>query len=281
MATFGAQAANVPLAMSSPTRVAPMQDARLLVSDYAAGAIHVMDVRTLTIERSFTIPGHPVAVAWALDRIFVGNEVSGQVEVYNARGKRIGTVGAPGSIRLPNSIAVDSATSRVFVLDAFEKTVKIFSVDGTLLGALTAPGALLAPTAMTFDAAGGRVLVSDFGAFSDSTFAKQSARIHVFDLSGNLLAQFTGITSAGTRTFERPQGMTFDAGGRLYVVDSYNSEVHVLDSASGTPLGKLGGFGSQPGQLTLPLDACAVGTAVYVTDNGNRRISVFPQWVAP
>jgi DNA-binding beta-propeller fold protein YncE len=268
--------------MSAPVRIAAMQDTRLLVSDFAAGAIHIIDHRSMAIERSFAVAGNPVAVAWGMDRIFVGNETEGRVEVYNPRGKLIGTMGVPGSIRLPNSIAVDGAGSRVFVLDAFEKVVKIFSIDGMLLGTLTAPGALSAPTAMTFDAARGLVLVSDFGAFADSTFSKQNARIHVFDLSGNLLMQFTGIVpGTTTRTFERPQGLALDAAGRLYVVDSYQSQVHVLDAASGVPLGKLGSFGSEPGQLSLPLDVCAVGTALYVTDNGNRRIATFPQWVTP
>ena len=280
----GAHAANLPVAMSSPTRIAPMQDTRLLVSDYAARLIHIVDQRTVTVERSFRVAGAPVAVAWGLDRIFVGNETQGQVEVYNPRGKLIGVFGAAGSIRLPNAIAVNSAAGLVYVLDAFEKVVKIFSAaDGTLLGSLTAPGALLAPTAMTFDAARGLVIVSDFGSFSDSTFTKPSAVIHHFDLSGNELLAFNGIIpGTATRTFVRPQGLTVE-GGRLFVVDGLRSEVHVLDSETGVPVGVIGSFGSGVGELSLPLDIVfsALTGRLYVTDNGNRRITSFLLGGAP
>jgi len=273
-----------PLGVATPVRIATMPGDRLLVSDYDLGVIHIVDRQDLSVERSFSVGGRPVAVAWGLDRIFVGNETLGRVEVYNPRGKRIATFGEPGSIRLPNAIAVDAEGSQVLVLDVFEKVVKVFSSDGILLRRLTQPGALTNPSAMTFDPVRRRVLVSDFGAYADSTFAKQNALVRHFDTDGVELQSFDGvIPNTTTRTFVRPQGLAFDGAGHLYVVDSFASEVHVLDAASGVPIGVLGGFGTDPGLLSLPLDAVfsSTGGKLYVTDSRNGRIATFAQWGTP
>ena len=260
----------------APVRVALMPGKRLLVSDYRAEAINVVDQRDLSVQWTFPIAGKPVAIAWGLGRIFVGNETEGRVEAYNFHGHLMTTYGAPGSILLPNAVAVDTESSQVLVLDAFEKVIKVFALDGTFLYPLTQAGALENPSAMTFDPARRLVLVSDFGGFSDNMFARRGALVRYFDLSGNEQFRFSG-------TFIRPQGLSVDGFGRLYVVDSYKSQVQVLDAASGALLGLLGGPGSGPGSLNLPLDVVYSPDAdkLYVTDNQNGRIATFERWVTP
>ena len=259
-----------------PVRVALMPGARLLVSEYRTQTIKILDQRDLSVQWSLQVAGNPVAVAWGQDRIFVGNETAGRVEAYSFFGRLMTTYGAPGSILLPNAVAIDPESSRVMVLDSFEKVVKVFALDGTFLYPLTQAGALENPSAMSFDAARRLLLVSDFGGFSDNMFGKPSASVRYFDLNGNEQIRFNGVSA-------RPQGLGVDGFGHLYVVDSYESQVQVLDAASGALLGLLGAPGAGPGTLNLPLDVVySPGTdKLYVTDNQNGRIASFDRWVAP
>lgn len=255
-----------------PVRLALMPGARLLVSEYRTQTIKILDQRDLSVQWSLPVAGNPVAVAWGEGRIFVGNETAGRVEAYNFYGRLMTTYGAPGSILLPNAVVFDAESSRVMVLDSFEKVIKVFALDGTFLYPLTQTGALENPSAMSFDAARRLLLVSDFGGFSDNMFGKPSASVRYFDLSGTEQIRFNGLSA-------RPQGLGVDGSGHLYVVDSYESQVQVLDAASGAPLGLL----SAPGNLNLPLDVVySPGTnKLYVTDNQNGRIASFDRWVAP
>ncbi len=259
-----------------PVRIALMPGARLLVSDFRAEAVHVVRERDLAVQRTIGVDGNPVAVAWGAGRIFVGNETKGRVEAYNLGGRLLTTYGAPGSILLPNAVAIDPESSRVMVLDSFEKVVKVFALDGTFLYPLTQAGALENPSAMSFDAARRLLLVSDFGGFSDNMFKKPTASVRYFDLNGTEQIRFNGLSA-------RPQGLSADGFGHLYVVDSYESQVQVLDAASGALLGLLGAPGTGPGALNLPLDVVySPGTdKLYVTDNQNGRIASFDRWVAP
>ena len=261
---------------AAPTRIATMEGELLLVSDFAQGAVHMVRKKDLTVARSIAIEGQPVAVAWSRGRIFVGNETKGQVEAYNPGGKLVATFGEPGSIRLPNSIVILEPANKLLVLDAYEKTIKVFTLDGVYLYPLTSPGVLTNPSAMSFDPDRQLLLVSDFGAFSSSIFGKAQSYVQVVDLDGNKLQRFN-------LNFSRPQGSAVDGKGRLFVVDSFLAKIHILDAANGKELGVLGGFGSDPGQLKLPLDVLYLPTDgnLLVTDSGNGRIAVFPQGATP
>jgi len=279
MPANAAQSPVVPATVQAPVRIAAMPGDRLLVSDNTLQAIIVIDRKTLSVERTIPVGGRPVAVVWAEGRIFVGNETLGQVQIYSPDGRLTGNFGAPGSIGLPNALAYDDQTYEVLVLDALEKVVKVFTIEGQFLRLLTQPGALANPTAMSFDRTARRVLVSDFGTLAGSIFSRPKPVVHQLDLAGTEVAKIDGT---GTGTFVRPQGLALDAAGRLYVVDSYDSRIYVFDAA-GAPLGNLGGFGGDPGQLSLPLDILdsPKDKTLYVTDHGNGRIAAFPEWVTP
>jgi hypothetical protein len=114
-----------------------------------------------------------------------------------------------------------------------------------------------------------QLLVSDFGDQSDSDNPIPAA-VHVYDLTGRRLNSFTG-------DFSRPQGLAVDAAGRIVVVDSLRCELLILNAATGEVEGLLGGFGSEPGQLKLPLDIVIdPGTNdFFVTNNRLDRLEVY------
>ncbi|HET9650725.1 MAG TPA: hypothetical protein VFP36_00970, partial [Usitatibacter sp.] len=235
----GLSAAAPPLrGMGAPTRIAAMGAGLMVVSDFSDGTVHLVRTSDRFVVHSFAIEGRPVGVAWARGRIFVGNEAAGRVEAYSAAGQLLAAYGERGSVALPNAIVAVEAADRLFVLDAKDRAVKAYTLDGTYLGALTAPGVLANPSAMGFDAARQLLLVSDFGAFSSSLFRGAQAYVVALDLEGNERGRL-GVA------FSRPQGVATHAG-RLFVVDSFLAQVHVLDAQTGAELGVLGEAGNGP-----------------------------------
>jgi DNA-binding beta-propeller fold protein YncE len=255
--------------LASPVRIAEGEGV-LFISDHRRKAVFVVNKRTLKTLRSFPIDGAPVAVASHRGRIYVGNESRGRVEAYNPAGKHLFDFGGPdsGAMR-PSDMAIDEGSGRLFVADSSARAVKIFDLDGSLLQTIASP-ALVNPTGIALDAESREIAVSDYG----DPALKYPARVLVFDHAGNLLRTLWG-RSAG---FSRPQGMAA-AGGRLYLADALAGKVLVLDRVTGAVVRTLGSFGSQPGQLMLPLDVSLdpVTGDVYVTNNRPGRIERFPE----
>lgn len=83
---------------------------------------------------------------------------------------------------------------------------------------------------------------------------------------------------AGTRLFNEPNDVAFDAAGNFYVVQGHGrGEPLVLKfDASGRFLMKWGGAGTLPGQFAVPHSIVIdEDDLLYVADRENRRIQVF------
>ena len=87
----------------------------------------------------------------------------------------------------------------------------------------------------------------------------------------------------------RPTSIKRDSQGNLYVIDSRNNRVHVLDSQMKWVRG-FGHFGAAKGQLNQPTDLSfsKSGEQIFVVDAMNRRVQVFRRngehqhtWQAP
>lgn len=274
-----------------PTRIERLPAGGLLISDYVSGRVQLVSEPKTAGQRSlhprpvphawkdsdFDVHGRPLGVAWGFGCVFVGNETTGRVEVYSPKGEFLNALGEQGSIRLPNDIAIDEAAGQVLVLDAYEKVVKVFARDGTFLYPLTRPGVLNNPTAMTFDPSTATLLVSDYGALSNSMFRRPSPRILLFGQNGNVLRTITG-------SFARPQGLCLDGAGRLFVADSLEGTVQVINLATGALISTLGASGPAVDRLSLPLDVLysRESGVLYVADSRNRRVAILtPGGFAP
>jgi len=79
--------------------------------------------------------------------------------------------------------------------------------------------------------------------------------------------------------FSRPQGLAVDDSGHVYVVDCFSGEVLVFDRFTGKLLKTVGSYGTNPGQLRLPLDLVVSQRSrdIYVTNNQMKRIEVFKE----
>lgn len=259
-------------ALRSPVRIAAMDDGPLLVSDYTAGSVCMVNRNTLRVLRCFTVAGRPSGVAWSRGRIYVGNEAAGTVEAYDPGGRLLFRFGAEGAVRIPGGIAVDAGSGMIFVSDGFEKNIKVFDRDGvplyTITGDAAGSGQMVNPIEVAVDPARGEILVSDYGDPAD-TFP---ARIRIYDLAGNFITAISGKRSG----FSRPQGLSV-RGGLIFVADGMLGQVLVFDRTTLARVRTLGSFGTGPGQLMLPLDVLAdpASEDVFVTNNRMGRVERF------
>jgi len=232
----------------SPTRIAEGAPGQLLVSDYAAEAIFVVD--KLSLETAWTIPikGKPMGVARQGVLMFVGNERTQSVEVYevdDARRKaRLRfTLGpslsrdGPGFFRRPTDIAIDPEAGLVFVLDGGDQLVKVFDTTGIVIR--TFPPAVTNQAvsfvaAIAVDTVRKEILVTDHG----NPGARLAARILVFTYDGTYQRQINGngyVDGTGTVStlqFARPQGLAADGAGHLFMVDPVLGKMLVFDENS-------------------------------------------------
>lgn len=255
--------------VTSPVRIDLTHQGNLLLSDYLGEAVLVLDPLSLTVKQRVNVTGRPVGVAGNDRVIYVGNESTASVEVYRYNGKMVGRIGN-GTIRLPNDLAVDHASGQLFVLDAASRKVRLFNVGGEEVGGIPADGEvpLRHPTALTLDQEKQLVYVSD----QDPDPADDAnASVHVYSYDGIHRGRLVGA-------FSRPQGLTINPDGYLYLADGLRGQVLVFDLISKTLIKTIGSSGSAQGQLLLPLDVVILpDTAdLVVTNNRNGRLELFP-----
>lgn len=77
--------------------------------------------------------------------------------------------------------------------------------------------------------------------------------------------------------FNRPQAMVLDQQDRLWIADSCNHRIQVVDARGERPelVGGWGVEGVGPGQMRYPWDLLLVGPHVYVCELSNHRIQKF------
>lgn len=260
------------VSLLSPVRIAAMDNGPLLVSDYTAGSVCMVNRNTLMVLRCFAVSGRPSGVAWSHDRIYVGSEAAGTVEAYNPGGRLLFRFGTEGSVKAPGGIAVDGGSGMIFVADGFEKNVKVFDRDGlplyTIAGDAAGSGQMVNPIEVAVDPMRRELLVSDYGNPADAF----PARIRIYDLAGNFITALSGKRGG----FSRPQGLSVK-GELIFVADGMLGQVLVFDRTTLARVGTLGSFGTGPGQLMLPLDVLAdpASEDVFVTNNRMGRVERF------
>lgn len=265
-----------PVRFVSPLRIALGEAGQLFISDFKTESVIELETAgsALHAVAAFELSGPPLGVAWAQNRLYVGNAATGSVDVYSTvTGVWLRQLGGVGAFQEPRDIAIDSRAGRVFVLDAGARTIRSFAIRGWAeRTAISKPvldeSDLQNPTGITIDPRRRELLVSDYG---DLSAFSPSASIKIFSYEGALVGSISGA-----QRFSRPQGLALDARGRILVADAVAGEVVVLDRASGAVVETLGELGDGPGQLRLPLDVAVGGDGhVLVTSNRTGRVEVF------
>jgi len=184
-------------------------------------------------------------------------------------------------------LAADAA-GNLYVADTSNHTIRKITPDGTVstfAGQASNPGHLdgigsaarfVYPEGVAVDAAG-NVYVADT---ANNTIRKISPTGNVITLAG--LAATSGSTdgTASAALFRNPEDIAVDAGGNVYVVDSYNSTIRKITPGAvvSTLAGVAGSYGSVDGTGAAARFASPVAIAadpagiVYVADTRNHTI---------
>ncbi len=272
----------------SPTRITQMPSGSVVVVDSKRQALVVISPNPRKEDTLISVPGRPVSVAFGWGRFFVGNEVTQSVDVLSRNGRLQYILGGESfHIARPSDIAIDKKLGLIFVSDSATAKVWVFDKGGELLRSLPAAGQipLYRPTGIAVDPTRGEVLVSDFGDPQNPT-----GTVNIYDFDGFFKASINGsagcgwFACVGDFNFSRPQGLTVDSKGLIYLVDSLLGQVLVFDRETQKGVNTIGQIGKGPGQLMLPLDLIMDSKTgdLHVTNNRNRRLEVFEnQGLAP
>ena len=97
--------------------------------------------------------------------------------------------------------------------------------------------------------------------------------VYIFDGQDQLIRKI-GSRGSGNGQFINPEGITFDNKIFLYVADCCNNRVQIFD-VNGNYVFHYGRYGLGNGQLNIPVGITTHNNEVFVTEQGNQRISVF------
>lgn len=172
----------------------------------------------------------------------------------------------PSTFNVPNGIAADDS-GNVYVADRGNHRIVKFNRAGQVLTTWR-------------NGAGNDTLISPFDVHVDHAFnvyvVDATHRVQKFTNAGAFITAW-GSTLAGNAPgqFNTPTGITTDAAGNVYVVDSANHRIQKFTSAGGF-LTEWGSLGGATGQFNVPTGIAVDATgSVYVTDTGNNRIQKF------
>ena len=174
---------------------------------------------------------------------------------------KVGTAGeTPETFNQPTNVLVASDGS-IFVTDGYgnQRVVK-FGADGKFLRAWgrkgTAPGEFRIPHGITQDRSG-RVIVADRCGLAETKCT--DGRVQIFDTDGTYLTQW--IPPGGKFV---PQAVAVDAADRLYIDDTLNAKVWILDARSANVVETIDGAGGHGMAVSPTGDVYLTGSAAGV-----------------
>ncbi len=261
-----------------PTRLAIGPNGKIYVTDPKLGSVFIYpDPNGPTAELKSL--GKPLGIAVDdAGMIYVGNDKNNSIDVYDSRGSRVTTIGR-GLLKMPNDLAFDW-DGNLYVADSANNVVWKFGPNGGVVRSI-GDGRLDFPAAVEIayydDGAGGQIgelYVAD----------RKHHLVQVFDLNGGFQRSFGGMPEPGGMMgwtwewegkFVKIQSLAIDALGRLHALDCYMNNIQILDPVTGDYIDSYGIFGTEPGELKLPLDIAidAYGNVIVAnTDNGRIEI---------
>jgi len=266
--TFLHRAARRPLLTGTKVRLSLLV---LLACLAAVGCDEGADGPQLEVasERRFSLPvkgvklpaPRDIALGENDEKIVLDN--AGRVLIYNSAGELDRQWDMPESSAGNPEGACVLEDGRIVVADTHYHRVVIFDSRGNvtaMFGELgKEPGQFIYPVAVTTDPSG-NLYVAEYG---------ENDRIQKFGSHNKFITSF-GSFGTGEGQFQRPSGIVW-LGGKIYVVDAFNSRVHVFsDSGSYEGLLDTRGIGLHyPYDLSLGPDG-----RLYIVEYGAGRITV-------
>ena len=157
------------------------------------------------------------------------------------------------NLRAPGKLSLDSA-GKIYVADAKNRGIVTYDANGRFKGRIKVSG-IVRGVACTAD---GRILVS------------HDKVVTIYNAAGVEVRNLTGFD------FSLPNGITTDAAGSIYVVDSKANKIAIFDQA-GRFTGAFGVAGTRAGQFQFPTGIAyeKVSNQLAIADTLNNRIQFF------
>ncbi len=198
----------------------------------------------------------PFGVAWSGEDLLVTDPGAARVLRIDARG-RVTASSAPSAFSVP--IGVADCPAGPIVTDALVGGVAL--LDRSLRVRSWLATALERPTGVACD--------------GDRVFVVETGRHQILTLSGTEPPRVLGRRGQGLGEFNYPSAIALDAG-KLWVGDTLNFRVQLLDPSSGSALAVFGRNGDAPGDMPR-LKGLAVDSRgrLWVSDAHLDRVCLF------
>lgn len=246
---------------STPVRILADPSSNFYVSDPRGGGVLKYD-RNGKLLKVFTAVPDAGGMAFSLGGELLVTHGTTAVRLDATTGVVLGSF---GTFKKAQGIAVDAA-GFVYISDAIDDCVQKFDQSYAPVTIATAAagrpsnsfgttgllnGQFKRPSGITYEKASGQLAIAD----------SLNGRISFFTTAGTWVSNLGsfGSGSAGTTLrFTMPKAIAFEYSGgvvsRYYVVDSFQSNVQVIDAATKTFLSYIGGYGYSLGSLVSPSD---------------------------
>jgi sugar lactone lactonase YvrE len=278
---------SVDMILGGPSMTDTFRRPGAMVADTTRGILLIADTgnhRLVAFDRGWRSRGSIVLderhasepSALALDahgRIFVADRGLKQIEVMDPRGTHIKyfmpPLPADATPASPQDIAI-GASGRIYLLvSGSHPGLCILDSAGRPLaniGFLPAgQGLWSAPQALAVNADETRIAIVDATASQSVTILDADGReVHGFGQHGEVEAGFS-----------LPNDVTWGVGNTLWITDTLRHSVSVFNER-GTLLGRVGGFGREPGQFAYPVGCVFLANdRIAVLERANARCQVF------
>lgn len=232
-----------------------------------------LDVREIsTAEKIFGVDAafrleKPHGIAVDKDgNIYVTDTRRGEVAIMNINKKIFTTLGNSYGWRTPIGVAVDDINDLIAVADAGAGLVFIFDRNKRSLEHIIGQGGgFKNPIGVAFDSKRKILYIGD----------SKKHEITAYTLDGRFIKK---VAESGVDVGQvyYPSQMATDAEGRLYVVDTMNFRIQILDPQGGEPPKVIGEHGDAPGMFARPkgISVSADGF-IFVTDAAFGNFQIF------
>lgn len=254
---------------ATPVRVAADRSGNMYVTDPRGGGVLKYNSAGNLLQKIATTSKNILGVAIAKSGEILVSQ-GNVVAVYSVSGAKTAEFGSFGTA---NGIAVDD-TGTIFVADSKNNAIQLFSADYKPLSSFGSTGSgndqFKQPTGIAFEKLSRQLAVTD----------TLNGRVQFFSPAG-VYQKTVGSFGAGPLKFTSPQAIAFEYSPdgtslvRLYVVDSFQANVQVIDAASGTFLRYISSYGTRSGHLVTPGDVLLDSFNRLIIPNGTGNLAVF------
>ena len=224
----------------------------------------------------------PVDLKWTGTNLYVLSGSSGTVIEFATNGTSVGSpldVGAACS-----GFDVDGAGNIYVAVTASNQVWKFILTNSSYLadpnfgngGFIGDPTGATGTTSGLFNAPYDVAVSPDGGAISVSDSGNN--QIQQFSANDGSFSASIGSEGGDVGQFNAPEGLTYDSSGTLYIVDSGNNRIVLMQGTSVEAA--TGSGGTALAQLAGPVNISVGQRAIYVADTGNNRIQSFSTPVA-